>query len=298
LHEFILEKSEFVRAERERRFGSPGAPVKFDIVAHSMGGLITRYYLRYGAAELGDEGPLPELDWAGAEHVERAILVGTPNAGSIEALMNLVEGEKFGPTVPRYSAAVLGTFPSVYQLLPRLRHSAVEYADRDSPSVNLFDPEVWRDLGWGLASESQDEALTWLLPEVDDPGERRATAERYLGWALNRAARFTAAIDSAATPPPGTELFLVAGDSVPTARRGRVATDRPLEVTEWAPGDGRVLRSSALLDEREGGEWKPHLETPIDWDTTLFLHDNHLGVTSNPVFSDNVLHWLLEAPRP
>ena len=300
LHEFIVEKREYVQQEHERRYGSAaGAPIKFDIVAHSMGGLLTRYFLRYGSAPLGDDGPLPELTWAGAEYVERAILVGTPNAGSLEALMNLVEGEKFGPTVPRYSAAILGSFPSIYQLLPRGRHQALVAASDGEPLGDLFDPALWRELGWGLYSPGQERVLSWLLPEIEEPMERRRVAEEYLTWALGRADRFTRALDRPASPPSGTELFLVTGDSVPTARRARVDRDSGrLEIVHHAPGDGRVLRTSALLDEREGRDaWTPRLESPIDWKYALFLHDNHLGVTSNPVFSDNVLYWLLEEPR-
>jgi len=300
LHEFILEKREYVREEHERRYGPQGdAEIKFDIVAHSMGGLLTRYFLRYGGEPLGDEGPLPELTWAGAEYVERAILVGTPNAGSLEALLNLVDGEKFGPTVPRYSAAILGSFPSVYQLLPRSRHGALRDSSNGEPLGDIFDPSLWKELGWGLSSPGQEEHLSWLLPEVDDPAERYRLAERYLSWALVRAERFTRALDLPASPPEGTELFLVAGDSVPTAHRANVDR-RTGEVTiaHHAPGDGRVLRTSALLDEREGrATWSPRLDSPIDWRYNLFLHDNHLGVTSNPVFSDNVLFWLLEEPR-
>ena len=300
LHEFIVEKREYVRQEHERRYGPQGdAPIKFDIVAHSMGGLLTRYFLRYGDAPLGDDGPLPELTWAGAEYVERAILVGTPNAGSLEALMNLVEGEKFGPTVPRYSATILGSFPSIYQLLPRGRHEALIEAGSGEPLDDLFDPELWRELGWGLFSPAQEEYLSWLLPEIVDPAERRRVAGAYLTWALRRADRFTRALDRPASPPAGTELFLVTGDSVPTARRAQVDRDTGrLQIVRHAPGDGRVLRTSALLDERERRDaWSPRLDSPIDWKYALFLHDNHLGVTSNPVFSDNVLYWLLEEPR-
>ena len=64
-----------------------------------------------------------------------------------------------------------------------------------------------------------------------------------------------------------------------------------------APGDGSVLRSSALLDERVGGEWQPFVVTPIDFSAILFLPERHLALTRAPAFRDNVLFWLLEAPR-
>ena len=44
LHEFILEKRAYVAAELDKRHGIKNADVKFDIIAHSMGGLLTRYY--------------------------------------------------------------------------------------------------------------------------------------------------------------------------------------------------------------------------------------------------------------
>jgi len=67
-------------------------------------------------------------------------------------------------------------------------------------------------------------------------------------------------------------------------------------MTRQAPGDGTVLRSSALMDERLAGEWSPHLRTPIRWTNVTFLFADHIGLTSSPAFSDNVLYLLLEAP--
>ena len=69
-----------------------------------------------------------------------------------------------------------------------------------------------------------------------------------------------------------------------------------MRVTDRAPGDGTVLRSSALLDERVGGTWMPHLVTPIDWSRVTFLFTDHLGLTKDPAFADNVLYMLLEEP--
>ena len=67
-----------------------------------------------------------------------------------------------------------------------------------------------------------------------------------------------------------------------------------LEVIERAPGDGSVLRSSALMDERVAGDWTATLVTPIDWTYVTFLFTDHLGLTKDPAFTDNVLFLLLE----
>ena len=61
-------------------------------------------------------------------------------------------------------------------------------------------------------------------------------------------------------------------------------------------GDGTVLRSSVLLDERVGNGWSPQLVTPLDFHSGLLLPNDHLGLTRDEVFRNNVLFWLLEDP--
>jgi pimeloyl-ACP methyl ester carboxylesterase len=112
LHAFLTEKRTYVREEYRKRYGIENAEVKFDIVAHSMGSLVTRYFLRYGDQPLPEDGTLPEPTWAGAELAERVVLIAPPNAGSLDALVSLVEGRRLAPTLPLYPAAILGTFPS------------------------------------------------------------------------------------------------------------------------------------------------------------------------------------------
>jgi hypothetical protein len=299
LHEFILEKRAYVIAELKRRHGIDRPDLKFDIVAHSMGGLLTRYYLRHGAADLPADGSLPPLTWAGAAYVDRAVLIGTPNAGSVEALIQLVEGRRFAPILPRYPPAVLGTMPAIYQLLPRTRHGAVvEDQGADPPRIDVFDPAVWERFGWGLAAK-QDPALEWLLPDVPDPVGRRRIARDHLRKALARAQQFQAALDRPATPPAGLGVHLFAGDAKPTASRLAVdpATGK-LAVREQGPGDGTVLRTSAVLDERVGQPWSRGLVSPIAWSSVTFLFSDHLALTQDLGFTDNLLFRLLDSPRP
>ncbi|HEX2491671.1 MAG TPA: hypothetical protein VHR27_19845, partial [Blastocatellia bacterium] len=75
--------------EIKRRTNKPD--LRFDIIAHSMGGLIARYYAMYGERDvLGDEPPRP--DWRGAQSIGCLALIGTPNAGSMDALRSLIYG--------------------------------------------------------------------------------------------------------------------------------------------------------------------------------------------------------------
>ncbi|MCG8589463.1 MAG: hypothetical protein MJE66_09250 [Proteobacteria bacterium] len=296
LHEFILEKRAYVLAEDRRRFGRERSDLKFDIVAHSMGGLVTRYYLRYGAADLPADGSVPAPTWAGAEHVEHAVLVATPNAGSIDAVRNLIEGASFSFLLPSFPPALLGTMPALYQLLPRTRHGAL--VAEDGTQLDLFDAAVWKTYGWGLLDPSQDESLAELLPDVASRAERSEIAEAHLRVVLRRAERFHEALDRPARTPPGLLLHLIAGDAEPTAARLRArGQGEPPKIIESAPGDGVVLRTSAILDERVGADWTPGVKTPIDWDRVTFLFQDHLGLTRDPAFTDNLLFVLLEEPR-
>lgn len=296
LHSFILEKRRYVQAELKKRYDIDDADVKFDIVAHSMGGLVTRYYMRYGDAEPPAEGETPVVTWAGTEHVERAILVGTPSAGSADSLTQLADGLRFAFFLPTYEPAVLSTMPAIYQLLPRPRHGAVVRAGTDAP-VDILDPDVWDAMGWGLLDPEQDEVLHVLLPDEPDPARRRAIARDHLAVCLERTRRFFAALDVPATPPAGTDISLIAGDAVQTTARLEVADDGTLRTLETGPGDGSVLRSSALMDERVGGTWSRTLNSPVRWRRVTFLFEDHLGLTQDPVFADNVLYQLLEEPR-
>lgn len=306
LHDFVVEKKKYVEAEYLKRYGMK-KDVRFDIVAHSMGGLVTRYFLRYGNADLPDEGDVPPPTWAGAKYVERAILVGTPNAGSLESWLNLMEGKKFAPILPAYDAAILGTHPAIYQLMPRPRHKPVSSARKTNDFLiqlwspeepDIYSPAVWSEYGWGLANPHNDKILRRLMPNVESAKERREVALDQLEKCLNRAKQFATAMDLAATPPEHLNLILFAGDAIQTAKSAHYDRERDrISDIKTDCGDGTVLRSSALMDERVGQEFSPHLKSPISWSRVQFLFSDHVGLTRDNSFADNVLYELLESPR-
>ena len=145
----------------------------------------------------------------------------------------------------------------------------------------------------------QHVVLSHLLPDVPDQNDRHRIAFDHLTKCLNRARSFHQALDIPAKPPTGTSIHLIAGDAHPTTTQFRVDNRGSLTVTAWQPGDGRVSRPSALMDERfsTGVKWTPRLVSPVAWSNVNFLFADHLGLTSDPGFTDNILFLLLESPR-
>ena len=302
LKDFIDLRRAYIQEEYRKKYGIENAEVKFDIVAHSMGGLLTRYFMRYGDADLPEDGSAPEVTWAGAEDVERVILVGTPNGGASNAFEQLLNGfDPARPVLPHYPAAILGTYPSIYQLLPRPRHERIIHSDEEgSPVNNIYDVDLWEKYGWGLAAENREvrNFLRYALPGMATDEERHEVALEYLDKSLKRAEAFHEALDIDAEMPEGLDLYLVAGDAIDTPDVIGVDPESgKAEVLETALGDGTVPRHSALLDERINGEWKPVLQSPIDWTSVQFIATDHLGLTTDPGFANNVLYLLLEDPR-
>jgi len=292
LGEFIQQVTRFVQMHRGNHHS-----VKFDIVAHSMGGLIARYFLRYGKQLLPNNGALPVLNWAGSSQVERVVIIGTPNAGSLFALDKLVSGFPVNPVTPAYDSVVLGTMPAVYQLLPRLRHKTFRRSDGSEAASNFLDINFWIEMNWGLANKKKDGLLEKLLPGVETVKSRRNTALDHLNKCLKLAASTQLALDSYSPRPEHLKFFLFVGDSVATpllasAKKG----DKKITIEKKGAGDGTVPRASVLLDERVGSQWAAKVQSPLKWNNVIFLSSDHLGLTKDPLCVKNILYALLESP--
>jgi pimeloyl-ACP methyl ester carboxylesterase len=301
LGRFIDEAKRQVAADRTQNGSQRTDPVRFDVLAHSMGGLITRYYLRYGAKDvLG--GPNPAITWAGAENISRAILIATPNFGAMQALKELITGVKY--PVVKYEQSLLATYVSLYQMLPREDH-ALWFGGTDAPQPYAYmRADLWQGNRWGPFEENQDRYLETLFPDAATKAERAARMAEFMDAAFERGRRFMAALDRHPATPSPIPLILFAADASPTLAKAVIAKDENGRVVLRfkpgkkldAPGDGRVTRASALADERAVSDLRGWMSSPILWSQTFFLTDSHTSMFGNPTFQNNLLHLLLDQP--
>jgi len=94
LDAFLREKETEIATIYRERYGIADPQIKFDLVGHSMGALLARYYLRHGTREPEDidTSPGSTPSWAGAQRVDTAVLIAPPNAGSVKAYTELLQG--------------------------------------------------------------------------------------------------------------------------------------------------------------------------------------------------------------
>src|SRR5438552_7205510 len=112
-----------------------------------MGGLIARYYLRYGPVDVLD-GSEQLVTLYGTSRVRKLILLGTPNMGSASSLHAFLTGE---PVVfRRIPQEVLATMPSGYQLFPHPLVTWLIDVSGNSTDDDLFDGKTWRRYRWSI----------------------------------------------------------------------------------------------------------------------------------------------------
>ncbi len=302
LHEFLTIRRAALQKEYERLYGVVDYDVKFDLVAHSMGGLVARYFLMYGKQDLPADGQaLPELDWSGSKLVDKVLVVGTPNDGYLDTLREMVEGLVLTPGAPRLPAGVIATFPSYYQMLPGLSGGYAFYEGSDEgETLDLFDPDLWIRHRWGLADPRNERYFRLALPGDfrDSEEATRGLARDHLRKCLGRAAQFRRALSRPVDSTGGSEFFLFAGDAVKTAQS--VAVDREsgkLLRVDYGSGDGKILISSARFDRlsKEAGV-PPFSRSPIPWRVVNHIRAAHMGLFASDEFKHNARYYLLMYP--
>lgn len=272
--------------------------LRVDVIAHSMGGLIARYYERYGTVDVLNGNTFP-VTGLGLAKLRRVVLLGTPNQGTVTSLHKFMNGYRVG--ISALPTEGVATMPSTFQLFPHPLVDWVANINGKPLDFDLFDVEFWRRYEWSIFDHRIQRRIShhpeiWPAPEV---------FERWFEKRLGRARRFVWSLMVPSGNVPLIEPLLLGADCVPTPRRlvfeniggESVARLRPEQIVNpapgvdyeslmFAPGDGSVTKSS-LLSRQEG----------IETHRELFVCAGHDELTSNEELLDSLIEHLL-APEP
>ena len=284
LADFIEEKKEYLTRQFRSCPKHRNKDVRFDLLGHSMGGLIARYYVEYGKQKLGSKNDaLPQRSWDGAGNVRKLIMAATPHDGYVDILRELVNGVRFDPLAPGFPAEVLATFQSCYQLLPDVSRQTVRFAE-SGQAVDIFDIRVWKKYQWGLLADTEynNKLLARMFPNLPSQ-ERYAAAAEYVSGLLDKAGRFKLLFSRPlGVVPEPLKYYRFAAGGVETNSTLEVDDKTgAVKVCATAPGDGKVtLRSAGFEHSRK--------ENPLICSDTYILDGGHLGFMSSSLFACNL----------
>lgn len=286
--------------------------LKVDIIAHSMGGLITRYYVRYGSLDTLDDNDFP-VNNHGGERVRRAILLGTPNLGAAKSVEVFLTGFKIGfGTVP---PEVVATFPTTYQALPHPLNDWIVLPDGRPLKRDLFSVDLWRRFEFSIFDPTVRERIAQRYATQAEADAYLATLEAYFAKYIERARRFVWSL-TVPIPDPTVHYVVFGGDCAMTPARvlveeidgESVLRLNPADVVNRVPGidydhlmlepgDGTVTKASLLARQTLDPTVARHKYSFFPLDYAFFLCEGHDALTGNINFQDNLLHALLSADR-
>ncbi|MGI8788115.1 MAG: lipase/acyltransferase domain-containing protein [Pyrinomonadaceae bacterium] len=289
--------------ELKRKLKRPD--LKFNIIAHSMGGLIARYAAMYGDADLPAGTRLIKPTWAGAADINKIFLVGTPNEGSLSSLDGLINGYSISPKginlpfVQDLTRFDMFTIPSLFELLPHGGTIRAFDEDKKPLKIDIYSPATWEKYGWTAYTDPK------FSKEFTIQEQRGARA--YFRAVLNRARRFHQALDANITAKTPVAFYFLGSDCKPTLDAMLIYRDgkkdiwrtlfhaddfkrsdgvkvsgKDLEDLLLAKGDGVVTQRSFLTSTIAGAKLQSNgYQTALPARDISFVCDAHTRLLSN-----------------
>ena len=278
--------------------------LKVDIIAHSNGGSIARYYLQYGPQTAQNRmNPEP---WAeGDLRIRRIAMLGTPNLGSAISVSRLYKGFRIGlRTVPPH---IMVNFATPFEALPSPAHNVFIDVNGTPSPLAIYDPALWQRNKWSIYS---DESRKLVREQAPEPERRQAQLNQRFTENLKQAFEFQSALSKPIIQTK-TQIALFGGDcdltpsrAVVNRKDGRLtlafdeseiankSKNVDYKYLLSAPGDGLVTRESQLARASTA-----YLDTDLQKDLfpisqTTFLCESHGLLTANPYFQNNLLYFL------
>lgn len=176
-----------------RRLKSEGM-THITLVAHSLGGLIVSYYLRYGDQELDTA----EETWEGTRQVEAVAMGGVPFLGTMWSFRNMQYGRLVGLNKTILDHQALSSFPASYYMLPAREADVLLTPTMQPIRGGIRTTANWRQQGWGLLQKA--------APYTTEIVEARDT---YTSYWLHRSQRFHDLLHAPLAMPPDRSIPLL-----------------------------------------------------------------------------------------
>ena len=284
------------------------ANLKVNIVAHSMGGLIARYFNRYGTQDVLNSNDFA-LNNQGAEKIHKIVLIGTPNLGSVSSLHEFIQGFKVG--LNRIPTEVLATMPSAFQLFPHPIRNYMVNINGQALNRDIFDVAIWRAFQWSIFDPLVIKRIKSQFKSEQKAQLYLNTLERYFEKHLERARRFVWAL-SVKNPLMKDKLIVFGGDCELTPSRLLIEEvngesilrlspddiDSPQPNINYQnlmlePGDGRVTKPSLFARDTLDPTVPRHKYSFFPMNYSILLCESHDQLTGNINFQNNLLNILL-----
>jgi pimeloyl-ACP methyl ester carboxylesterase len=243
--------------------------LKFNILAHSMGGLIARYAAMYGSADLPRNGAVPVPTWAGAAHINKLMMFGTPNEGAFSSFDALINGypivaDRKLPLIDDLRPEDVLTSPAAFQLLPHEPFARFLDENLQPIKIDIYDPATWIKYGWGAITDprflaklkdgDKSDLKSKDLKRIADPKRQyyddvllshttSAQVRAFFASALARAKAFQLALDAPSKNVP-VQFYTYGGNCEPTLNAVVLLHDD--KKNEWTTlVDAREIKNSS-----------------------------------------------------